>query len=216
MKVLTLISSALLALTLSSCSMGGVDVVDSDGARADAAAALDRVETADSIRLKKDAFTVADHWTVFADGVEVAEVGGVTFKTFGQVYSVVSPLGGFMGGEDQEIFELARTAKFYDENQEVTGELKKEIFSLTAEYNLTDEDGDLEAVLKQKFSYKFKGEIKDANGQVEWEFEGKFVSIAPDITLTPVTVDSPVSAMDAIRMVLVASEIYEAEKESNQ
>lgn len=136
---------------------------------------------------------------------------GIPIKGLGDVYSILSPQDGFMGGESQAIFTIAKTANLYDADRVVTGKLEKEIFSWGATYNLKDNQGNLKAQLKQDIpSFVFEGNITGENGQTAWHFRRDFVSIGANIQLEKE--GEGVSALDAVRMMGVANEIYERSK----
>ena len=177
---------------------------------ADAKSAIAQLEDATKIELKKKVMTIGDEWTVSVNGKVVAEIKGIDIPALGDTYSILSTSGGFMGGEDEDIINVSPTANFYDQDEKPTGQLKKKILSLMATYTLKDTEGDTVAKLEQKFSLGFKANIKDGKGKDAWTVSRKVLSMGASITLERKK-GTEVSAMDAIRMVVVANEIYEAE-----
>lgn len=196
-------------VALSACSTA---IPEQDASRrADAAASLKTLEGATNLTLKKDALSFGDNWTITTNSTTIATMKGIPIKGLGDVYSILSPQEGFMGGESQAIFTSAKTANLYDADRVVTGKLEKEIFSWGATYNLKDNQGNLKAQLKQDFpSFVFEGNITGENGQTAWHFRRDFVSIGANIQLEKK--GEGVSALDAVRMMGVANEIYERSK----
>ena len=203
---------ALLAVTTTACSAGLPEQTEAN--QAEASETAEMLENANAITLKKDMVSIGDHWSIKVDGEEVATIEGLDLKALGDTYSLLSPSGGFIAGEDEDIMSIARTAHFYDSEQNVTGTLKKELLSFGAKYELRDGADELTARFEQKFSLSFKGMIEDGEGAGVWEMKRKMMAMSPDLTLTRQGDSRAVSALDAIRIAVVASEIYDAENES--
>lgn len=208
-RIALLVTALAIMLGLGACSATLPE--QTEATAADASAVREKLTTTQTIKLDKKVMSLGDEWSVKADGESVGKVEGMDLKAFGDVYSFVSPKGGLIAGEEEKIFNVAKTAKFFNGDQKETGVLTKKILSLLAEYKLEDTKGKTVATLSQKFGLTFKAEIKDADGKVAWKGTRKMLSVGPSITLERVTKDAAVTPTDAILMVLVASEVYDGE-----
>lgn len=213
-KNLAALIAAAMLFVLTACGVSAVPE-QTESNRADAVAASETLNNADEIRLNQHFKIGNQSWTVKAGDTDVAKVEGVYMKALGDVLTVMTPSGGVLASEEQDILNLAKTAKFYDANGNKEGVLKKKILSLLAEYRLTDENGNEKAKLDQKFGLLFKGEIKDKNNKTVWKFDSD-LGLTAKINLKRVERDTAVTAEDAIRMVIVAAVVNQAESEQSK
>lgn len=179
----------------------------------DAVESINKLNEASKIDFHQSAIALNKTWDIKVNGNKIANLRGLYFKTYGEVYSMVSPKGGFMGGEDEDIFHMSPTATFYDMDHNSTSILHKSIFSWFAEYKLKDRAGNNIATLNERFGLTFNGDIKNSQGNTAWKFNKSILSWGSDYTLTKV--GNGVSAMDAVRMVAVAHEIDNAKSKKH-
>lgn len=203
---------ALALTTLTACE--GALPEQTEATRADARQTMKVLEAAEKLELKKDAMSIGDHWAIKVDGKEVATIEGLDLPTLGDTYSILSPEGGFIAGEDEDIFAMAKTARFYDIDQKPTGTLTKDLLSFGARYELEDPEGKRIASLEQKFGLTFMGMIKDGEGEHSWQMVREAMAMSPEIHMARDEDSDAVATIDAILMAVVASEIYDAENES--
>lgn len=194
--------------TLTACG-GSQSISTTDEAKADARASIKALNSAKSIQMHKEALSWGDQWEVEADGVKVANIQGLTWKGFsGDTYTMLSPKGGIMGAEDEDIFNITRTARFYGVDGAQEGTLTKDVFSMLTSYHLKDVSGNNLAKLDERMSIGFSGDVKDAKGAAAWHFDKDVMSWGDTLHVKRRSGD--VDAVAAVLMVAVANEVENA------
>ena len=212
MNTKTIAATAILIATASTLTACGSsqNVSTTPEAQADAREAIKALNAASSIELHKSAMSWNDSWEVKADGKKIATIQGLTFKGFsGDTYTMLSPRGGIMGAEDEDIFNLTRTAQFYGANGAKEGTLTKDVFSMLTSYHLKDSSGNDLAKLDERMGMSFSGDVKDAHGNAAWHFDKDMVSWGDTLRVKRRSGD--VDAVAATLMVAVANEVNNAE-----
>lgn len=210
-KFLVLI--VLMVTVLTGCSVGGSveslpKVTTNDVS--DSQAVIDALENADVITIKKDMISFGDHWTVSADGVKVADIKGQPLYMIGDTYSMFSLNGNLVGSEGEQFRLIERKAKLYDYNNEFTGQIEQEIFSLLYRFTFFDADMNQTGTMEQNFNLVLSADIKDNDGVVVWHFDKDLISLGANINLER-RADSDIDAMTAVWMTVIANEIAEAD-----
>lgn len=189
----------------------------------DAVAAVQTMDSASVIHLKKDVFSWGDKWTVNADGKDVATIRGEALQFLGDQYVMRSTGGSVIGSEDESVFTNPFTfdheqAKVYDAKGNAEGEMTRKTFSWGYDYTLHSTDADKKDVrAKQDWNLiQTKHEIKDSTGETDWKASKKILSWGDEWTLEQVgSNDEKVSAEDAVWLTAVINEAETHDSGSN-
>lgn len=174
---------------------------------------ISALRDADKIVAKKKVMSFGDQWTITADGEEVGTIRGEAIYLTGDTYTLSSNSGKVVSIEDEGFRIVNHTANIYDHNSEPTGSIKENISVMFQEYEIRDENGDVEGIAKQKMSASMRFEIKGTSESVDYIINKSFLSVGPKVTIERKNVDSSVSALDALWMAVIASEVDDANKE---
>lgn len=178
---------------------------------------ITELNNAQTITLKKDAFSIGDSWTVTVDDTEVATIKGKTFPVWGDTYSMYAPDGTFIAGEQEQKYILTgRTANTYDYKGAAAGSIKAQLFSFMYHFNINNASGEQVGTFKQGLSFTLKGDITNQAGKTEWTMDKAMFSIGATITITDKAgADKHVDAIDAIWTAAIINEVSEAAKKSS-
>lgn len=174
---------------------------------------VDKINSAESIHLKKKALTFREDWTISADGVEVAHIEGGTFKVLDTYTSTTVDGENLIGYMTEDNRLLGRSAEVYDYNADYTGYIDWE-YSMFIRMSLYDDEDEVVGDIQSEFSMGLKADMKDVEGDTSWNLERKVMSFGADITLTAGDTDS-ISGVDAIWMTILVSNLFDEEQSDN-
>lgn len=175
---------------------------------------ISALRDADKIVAKKKVMSFGDQWTITADGEEIGTIRGEAIYLTGDTYTLSSNSGKVVSIEDEGFRIVNHTAKLYDHNSEPTGSIKENLSVMFQEYEILDENGTLKGTAKQKMSASMRFEIKGTSDSVDYIISKSFLSVGSKVTIERKNVDSSVSALDALWMAVIASEVDDANKDN--
>lgn len=119
--------------------------------------------------------------------------------------------GDQVGFETEDFLTLNRGATLYDSNNNERGRIEQKVISIGYKFKIYEGDEQV-GTTEQNFSLGLKADVKDMDGNVEYEVEKAMFSIGADVEITAVEdgESRDVDAIDAVWNTVVMSEIDEA------
>lgn len=177
---------------------------------------ISALQAADEIVAKKKVMSFGDQWTIIADGEEVGLIRGEPIYLIGDTYSLFSNSGKLVGSEAESYRLVNHSAKLYDHDSNPRGEIKQKMSVMFQEFEILDASGNLDGTANQKMSAAMKYEITGTSDSVDYIVKKSFMSMGSKVTIERKNVDSSVSAIDAVWLAVIASEVDDASKESEK
>jgi len=177
---------------------------------ADSDAVLEALENATTIDAKKAVFAFGDKWTISADGVEIGEIRGEAIYLLGDTYSLFSTNGNLVGSEGEAFRLITHQAKLYDYNNNERGMIQEHFSMFLAQYSFLNTDGVEIGKASQKFNITMNFNITDMSGVDEYQISKSFLSFGAKVKIKKLVKDTSVSAIDALWLAVIASEVDEA------
>lgn len=213
-KIYATVSAFLIAaFMLTGCSMAyensnDVPLVTQDSADSDSV--LEALENATTIDAKKAVLAFGDKWTISADGIEVGEIRGEAIYLLGDTYSLFSTNGNLVGSEGEAFRVINHQAKLYDYNNIERGMIQEHFSMFLAQYSFLNADGVEIGKASQKLNITMNFNITDMNDVAEYKISKSFLSFGAKVKIEKLTKDTSVSAIDALWLAVIASEVDEA------
>lgn len=169
---------------------------------------LNQLSNADTITINKALISFGDDWSVQADGIEIANVKGQAIQTLGDTYSMTNKDGNLVASQAEKTFGSLQGANTYDYNNTNNGVITKDNAFLQ-NYTLTDANGNTIGNATQTLNLVTSMDVKDANGEVEYQVQKATFSWGNQASLTVTKkVENPdVPVEDAIWVAMIANEI---------
>ncbi len=182
---------------------------------ADVEAAITTLENASTITVKKAVVSIGDSWEVLVDDVKIATIKGEFIYVLGDTYTMRTIAGNIMGSEGEQYRIINHNAILYDKDGNQNGSIKEEFFSFWYKFYINDADEQLVGTAEQNLSLTLSADIKDADDNVAWRIDKKFFAIGSTLTIEKKAEETDVSAMQAVWMTVIMSEIDEAANEDD-
>lgn len=218
-KIYTTVSALLVAaFMLTGCSMAyensnNAPLVTQDSI--DSESVLEALENATTIEAKKSVFSFGDHWAISADGVEIGEIRGVLIYALGDTYSLFSNKGNLVGSEGEAFRVINHKAKLYDYNNIERGVIQEHFNPFLAQYSFLNADEAQVGKASQKLSIAMNFNIMDMNDNKEYKISKNLISFGAKVKIEKLKENTSVSAIDALWLAVIASEVDEAKNSKN-
>lgn len=202
--IVTIGLSIVCAFSLFGCS-------DTPIERYSAQEAIEQMDAANAIVIKKSLYSFGDHWDIYADGQYVADINGEFIKLIGlDAYVMRSTNNEIIGIEEEQISFFLHNAKRFNANGENIGYYKENLDLFFFNMLYINSEDNIVCSLKQDFDIALKCNIKDNNNTVIYQSSKDLISLGDRITIKKIN-DSDVSSVDAVFLTVIANEILESE-----
>lgn len=171
---------------------------------------LETLRWADEIRLKKAPISFNDQYDVFADDEKVGEIRGQYIYLLGDTFSLFSNADNLVASEAEGYRVVNHKASLYDYNNDPAGEIKEDLSLFLAKWTLYDVDSKSIGKAQQNFNIVLDFTVKNAKGVDEYRIQKTFISIGSELTITRLTSEPNIHAMNAVWLAAIANEIDEA------
>lgn len=212
-SILAVISAFILVATFSGCApSASAKVANTD----EPESVISALQDADKIVAKKKVMSFGDQWTIIADDEEVGIIRGEPIYLIGDTYSLFSNSGKLVGSEAESYRLINHSAKLYDHDSNPRGEIKQKVSVMFQEFEIFDASGNPDGIANQKMSAAMKYEITGTSDSVDYIIKKSLMSMGSKVTIERKNVDSSVSAIDAVWLAVIASEVDDASKENEK
>lgn len=208
------------ALLMSGCSMAygenssteplvTADIQDSEQV-------LETLRFAEKIELKKAAVSMNDVYSVTADGVKLGEIRGQYIYVLGDTYSFFSEKGNLVASEGEAYRVMTAEAKLFDFNNKPSGTIKENISWPLTNWSIFDAEDELIGKAQQNLNWSLDFTVNDPDGDPQYQInKNAFSMFGAELSITRISNEPTVPAMNAVWLAAITNEIAEAQDEKN-
>lgn len=162
------------------------------------------LNNADTVRAKQKAFSLGEHWDIYADNELVATIDGEEFRIL-ETYTMRDMSGNVLYTSEQNLdFNMNMSLHNHVDNR--SGSIEQNLMSMMVNLRVY-RNGNQTGELKQNLSLNRKALITDMNGVKQYDINARFMSLGADFTIENVGNGDAVSMIEAIFTTIVFNKI---------
>lgn len=177
---------------------------------------LETLRFAEKIELKKAAVSLNDVYSVTADGVKLGEIRGQYIYVLGDTYSLFSEKGNLVASEGEAYRVMTAEAKLFDYNNKPSGIIKENISWPLTNWSIFDAEDKLIGKAQQNLNWALDFTVNDSEGNPQYQInKNAFSMFGAELSITRISNEPTIPAMDAVWLAAITNEIAEAQDEKN-
>lgn len=174
---------------------------------------LKTLQWADSITVSKKMFSLNDQYEVYADDVKVGEIRGQYIYLIGDTFSLFSVNENLVASEGEGYRVINHRADLFDYNNEPTGKIQEDFSWFLTRWSMFDVEGEKIGSAEQNFSFLLDFSVLNTENEVDFQIKKEF-SYNAKLTITRISSEPSIPAINAVWLAVIANEIAEAQAES--